>query len=458
MKINIAYTRQSFQRADTESSVIWQKQLTTEHALKNNYKIHEYYSDIKSGKDASRTGFQSVLKRIKNDQVASLTVYRIDRLSRDYRLSLSFFQLCAEKEIVLHSIEDGTFNFNKPEERLALQVLSTTAENQREQSVQNRKINNKRKFQDGLPVNYEAPFGYNYSQHAFTIVPEEAETVRFVFESYLSGKGYKKISASTETSPWVYRTPAQVRNIILNSKYYGDFVSKHGTLYDFLPKIITRETYDQAQLIRNDRAKDRTQRRTVEAKLRLKILCPYCGSKLTPFQNHKQRNSSAFYVCPKRLTGQYNDCAFRALNLRTIEYSVQNHVLKFLTREEELMQLYQSVKETLKVQSETQWQKGKKYLKAKQEMIDQLAMSKIHPEAFKQWIEENGHEDHMNIHPQASLSKENLERILRTNPSVPEEMFHLVKEVHLTKNGGVTDIRIKEFNENIINFKQEEIV
>lgn len=395
---------------------------------------------------------------IKKDQVLSLTVYRLDRIYRNYRQSLEFFQLCADKEIILHSIEDGTFNFRRPEERLALQVLSVTAENQREQSVENRKINNKKKFQDGLPVNYEAPFGYRYSNHTFTIIPEEAETVRFAFESYLSGKGYKKISALTRASPWVYRTPAQVRSIILNPKYCGDFVSKHGTLRDFLPKIINREIYEEAQVVRNDRAEQRKQIRTVEAKLRLKVLCPYCNSKLTPTQNHKQSNSSAFYVCPKRLTRQYNDCAFKSVNLRTIEHSVQNHVLKFLTREEELIQLYQSVKEELKLRAEAQWQKGKKYFDTKQKMIDRLALGKINPEAFKQWIKENNHEVHKNIQPQANLSQENLKRILQTNPSVPEELFHLVEEVHLKKNGEVVDIRIKEFNENIINFKQEEIV
>lgn len=98
-KLNISYTRQSFKRAETDSSVIWQKQLILEYAAKHGYNIDAHFDDIKSGNRTDRAGLQAVRRLINDDKVTSLTVYRIDRIYRNYRQALEFFQLCAEKKL-----------------------------------------------------------------------------------------------------------------------------------------------------------------------------------------------------------------------------------------------------------------------------------------------------------------------------------------------------------------------
>lgn len=454
-KLNISYARQSFKRAEADSSVIWQKQLIFEYAAKRGYSIDIHFDDIKSGNRTDRIGLQDLRRLINDDKVASLTVYRIDRIYRNYRQSLEFFQLCADKEIILYSIEDGTFNFNKPEERLAIQVLSATAENQREQSVETRKLNNKRKFDNGLPVNYEAPFGYRYEDHNFITVPTEAKTVAHIFHSYISGLGYKKISALTRGDSWVYRSPSQIRNIIINPKYYGDFVSLHGTLKDFLPAIITQETFEQANRIRQQRAEHRKQTGTVNARLRSKIICPYCESKLTPFHNRGQKNSTPVYMCQKRMSGHYNDCSLKAVNLKTIEYDVQNYITQFLTSPSELQKLSDTIRHQLDHRQSEQVRKGKNISKLKQLKVEQLAKGKISVTEFKDWISTSTKQTKAAI-PEVEVNTDDVMQLLQTDVRIKQELFDNVDLVYIDTAGSPIDIRMKGLNKNIINFKQEE--
>lgn len=456
-KLNISYARQSFKRTETDSSVIWQKQLISEYAAKQGYRLDAHFDDIKSGNRTDRSGLLEVQRLINNEKVVSLTVYRIDRIYRNYRQSLEFFQLCAEKEIVLHSVEDGTFNFQKPEERLALQVLSATAENQREQSVQQRKMNNKRKFESGLPVNYEAPFGYRYKDHRFVLEPIEAQTVEFVFNSYISGQGYKKISGLTKTVPWVYRSPAQIKNIIINPKYYGDFTGIHGTLKNFLPAIVSQDLFEHAQAIRQRRAEDRRSTGTVKAYLRTKIICPYCSSKLTPHHNKSQKNSTAKYVCQKRLSGHYNDCLLKAVNLKTLEHHVQMSVIRLLSSPDEIRKLSDRVRHELSNRQAEQVQKGKSFSNFKQVKVDQLAKGEISVLEFKQWLD-----DHVNkldrTVPDLKVNTAEVKKLLQVDMRVKQEIFDLVEKVHINTDGKPTDIRIKGLNKNILKFTGEETV
>lgn len=318
-------------------------------------------------------------------------------------------------------------------------------------------MNNKRKFENGLPVNYEAPFGYRYKDHNFVISTAEAKTVEFVFHSYVSGKGYKKISILTKDAPWVYRSPAQIKNIIVNPKYYGDFISVHGTLKDFLPAIISRDTFEQTQAIRQQRAEHRKQVNTVNAHLRTKIICPYCGSKLMPFHNQGQKNSTPVYVCQKRLSGHYNDCSLKAVSLKAIEYEVQSVIIRFLSSPVELQKLSGIVQHQLDQQQSVQVHKGKNISKLKQKKIDQLAKGSISVAEFKDWLSTCSKQTETVI-PDVQVDTDDIRKLLQTDVRIKQELFDSVDLVHISTDGIPIDIRMKGLNKNIIKFKEENVL
>src|SRR5699024_3623097 len=118
----------------------------------------------------------------------------------------------------------------------------------------------------------EVPFAHHKKDTVFVLHLIDAQPLEFAFNSYISGQAYKKISGLKKTVPWVYRSPAQIKNIIINPKYYGDFTGIHGTLKNFLPAIVSKDIFEHAQAIRQRRAEDRRSTGTVKAYLRTKII------------------------------------------------------------------------------------------------------------------------------------------------------------------------------------------
>src|SRR5699024_2496212 len=151
-----------------------------------------------------------------------------------------------------------------------------------------------------------------------------------------------------------------------NPKYYGDFTGIHATLKNVLPAIVSEEIFEHGQAIRQRRADDRGSAGTVKAYFRTKIICPYGASKLMPHHNKSQKNSTAKYVCQKRLSGHYNDCLLKAVNLKTLEHHVQMSVIRLLSSPDEIRKLSDSVRHELSNRQAEQVLKGKSFSNFKQ--------------------------------------------------------------------------------------------
>src|SRR5699024_11781575 len=95
-----------------------------------------------------------------------------------------------------------------------------------------------------------------------------------------------------------------------NPKYQGVSKSKYGTLKHVVPAIVSEDTFMSAKRERQKRACRTQQRHSVPARLRQKIFCPYCDSKLTTYHFRRQPNSQPFYVSQKSMSSQYD---YRAL-------------------------------------------------------------------------------------------------------------------------------------------------
>ena len=85
-------------------------------------------------------------------------------------------------------------------------------------------------------------YGYKRKENGeFEIVPEEAETVRLIFELFLAGHGVIRIARTLEKTGipgpldghWSERT---VRYMLSNEKYIGDLLLQKSIQLDFLTK------------------------------------------------------------------------------------------------------------------------------------------------------------------------------------------------------------------------------
>lgn len=456
MKRSIAYCRQSFKRTNKESSIKWQQSVIASHAEKMDYYIDTYYTDIKSAKNTDRTGFQDLVAQVKSEAVDTLFVYRIDRLSRDNQDLLKFLQLCSDHSVNIYSVTEGSFNYANPGDRVKLQILAIVGELQRTISRDNREISNIKKFNAGKPVNYAAPFGYRYDNGNFEINAPEAKTVKFVFKHYLAGNGYKKIAQMTQNNPSVInRNPAQVRSILLNEKHTGVFKSKYGTLTGVIPYIISKDTFKAAKDERIARAEATLPKDTVDARLRTKIICPYCSSRLTTYHYRKQTNSQPFYVCQKKMSGQYDDCAMKAIPLKYLENIVLQQLHQFLLSKEQLQQLHREAINRIKQKTSRQQISAEKYSANKNQLIEQLAAGDITLENFKLHIATLDETlSRANTVDTSSITPEQVAKLIKRDVSLRHELWSLIKDIRIDKNQQLTEVILIDSDINIVEYNR----
>src|SRR5699024_7897595 len=230
--------------------------------------INQYFTDTGSGKNMNRKGMKDLINNIKSNQVEKVIVWRIDRISRKTVDLLNFLNLCETNDVIIESVNDNILSSHNAMDKFKIQTLTIIAELQRNIISENKQNGLRTKFLKGQPVSTSAPFGYRYQDEQFHIVPEEAETIRTVFNLYLDGHGYKKISQMTKRrNDLIFRSPQQVSYILKNEKCTGQYVGKYGRISDIIPSIISQETFKKAQDIRHSK-KIRTKAKPVQAKLR----------------------------------------------------------------------------------------------------------------------------------------------------------------------------------------------
>ena len=150
------------------------------------------------------------------------------------------------------------------------------------------------------------------------IVPEEAATVRWIFDAYLKGRSSGWIAEQLTAKGIPSQSGAEcwretgIRYLLTNEKYIGDalsqksyscgfpFVQKrnHGERLQYYtenshPAIIDRDTFERVQALLQKKAQKEKKRRE-KSPLALKIVCGNCG---TVFQRRSSQNGYVTWVC-----------------------------------------------------------------------------------------------------------------------------------------------------------------
>lgn len=456
----IAYARQSLKQSDRESSTVAQHEAIIKYAQNKGMKISQYFTDTESGKNMNRQGMQSLIKKIELNQINKIIVWRMDRISRRTGDLLSFLTLCESHDVSIESINDNILSNHNAMDKFKVQTLAIIAELQRNIISENKQNGLRTKFNQGQPISTAAPFGYRYQEGQFHIVPEEAETVKTVFDLYLDGKGYKKISQITkEHTDLIFRTPQQVRYILMNEKSTGQYVGKYGRIADIIPPIITQETFKATETLRL--SKQHKTFHPVPAKLRRKIQCPVCRGTMTPFHNRSQINSTPFYVCATRMQHQYDDCSMQPIPIKKIEHRTLQAVVQFLTSKEQLEETHEEILSRLKQKQKLQRQQSVNSQQQKNRLISLLADGQMSLQTFKKQIatleiRDDTHADTLSLNV---VTLEKLMQLIESHPDVKKTLWPIIENIKVTKAGELEAVHIIGFKQNILtqNLKEQMI-
>ncbi len=121
------------------------------------------------------------------------------------------------------------------EGEVMLTILASYAQEESRSVSENCKWRIRNDFAEGKPYGLHTMLGYRIKKGEFTIVPEEADIVRFIFDRYLEGDGIVKIMKSL-IDGGVKLSRSAISEILRNPTYVGDLVLQRTFVVDHLKK------------------------------------------------------------------------------------------------------------------------------------------------------------------------------------------------------------------------------
>jgi site-specific DNA recombinase len=137
-----------------------------------------------SGASIDRPALQKMLAEIRAGKIDIVVVYKVDRLTRSLADFAKLVELFDEHSVSFVSVTQS-FNTTSSMGRLTLNVLLSFAQFEREvigERVRDKISASKRK---GLWMGGTVPLGYASINKNLVVVPEDAATVRAIFQRYL---------------------------------------------------------------------------------------------------------------------------------------------------------------------------------------------------------------------------------------------------------------------------------
>ncbi|MCJ1655201.1 recombinase family protein [Staphylococcus sp. NRL 16/872] len=436
----IGYVRQSTLK---QQSLATQTSLIMETAKQYGWHNIEFYDDKKTGRNTKRSGYQKMVEMIISGECKVLCCYRLNRLHRNLKNAIQFFEICKKHHVTIISVNDGYFDLSKEFDRFRLNILMSLAEMESNNISEQTRNGIKEKAKQGKMITTHAPFGYQYHNGTFTIDTVKAPTIKAVFNYYLQGYGYKKIAQYLEADDnFINRKPYQVRNIILNPNYCGRVINQYGQYENMFPAIVSTTIYEEAQVTRTQK---QVKRKPSENQLKQKIKCPYCHSTLTNMTVRKPDHSLRYYVCPQNMNNARFVCEFKGINAQELETSVLATCQDFFQNQ----QLYSKINHTIQQRLKRQRDVETKTTLNHEQLIEKLAQGKIDAETFR--------EQTQSLHQQSKpISSISAYQIRKAFQNIIQQRFTLnmlypyIDEINISKNKRLAGIYFKNEPLNIV--------
>ena len=396
MKTAAVYARYSSHK-QREESIEEQVAECREYAENNDMTIVEIYSDSAiSGKTEEREGWQRMMDDAKKHKFEALLVYTIDRMGRDrYALAVAK-QALKECGVTVYAIKQPVVE--GPESIILDALMEGLAEYYNADLARKVERGMGDNAHKGLANGSKPPLGYKVDplSKKYIIDEEGANIVRFVFDSYNSGMKIKEIMEECERR--CYRNsngkPIDknvVNRMLKNAKYTGLYKWKDVEIPDGMPRIISDETFQLAQL-RLDKMthKNAHGKANKEYLLAEKVFCGKCGDMWVGESGYSANGK--FYSYYKCRGAKSKKCGMKAISQKKLENKVYEILMFELFPDDEAIEKYVDfhISHRSKDNSyEKQIRQYEKQLNATQTKIDnimQAVMQGIGIETAKNYI------------------------------------------------------------------------
>ena len=318
-----AYCRVSSDSRDQLHSYAAQiRAYTEEIARHDGWELIDVYADegLTGTRMDKREDFNRMMADCRKGKIDRILVKSVSRFARNTKDCLSTLRELSGMGVSV-KFEKENIDTKTLTTELLVSVFSSLAQQESISISANQRISYQRQMERGEFITRCAPYGYRLvNKTDLAIVPEEAETVRWIFDAYLEGCSVQWITEALRARGTPSRSmsgewmEAAVRYVLRNEKYIGDslcqkyfnsgfpFAHKENQgerpqyyIENSHPAIINRDTFEKVQSLLRKRA-ERVEFNPTHSPLTRKIVCGNCG---TLFLRRSTKSGYASWVCRK---------------------------------------------------------------------------------------------------------------------------------------------------------------
>lgn len=262
----------------------------------------DIYADegLTGTKTDKRDDFLRLINDCRKGKIDRVLTKSVSRFARNTLDTIQYVRMLKEYGVSILFEADQIDTAYLSSEMLLL-ISGARAQEESISISKNQRINCRARMKDGTYISSSTPYGYKLKEDGeLEIIPEEAEIVRLIFDSYLSGLGKLKITnilnekgipSHSKSKKW---HSYSVEYILKNERYMGDVIFQKTYTTDTLPfrkvknngelpryyienanpPIISREQFETAQALMQQN--HRKSGKAVQYPLTGKLRC-HCG-------------------------------------------------------------------------------------------------------------------------------------------------------------------------------------
>lgn len=337
----------------------------------NSYELVDIYADRGiSGKSMNRPELQRMLNDAKNGKLDCVMVYKTNRLARNTSDLLTIVEELHRQNVEFFSLSER-MEVKNSTGKLMLQILASFSEFERNTILENIYTGQHQRALEGY-YQGNLPLGYNNipdNKKELMINQHEANIVKYIFESYAKGHGYRKIANALNHKGYVTKkgnpfSISAVTYILSNPFYIGKIqFAKYKDWNDKRRKglndkpviaegkhtpIISQELWDKVQ----SRKKQVSQKPQVHGKgtnlLTSLIFCEKCGatyaaSTTTNTLKDGTKKRIRYYSCSNFRNKGSKVCSANSVRADVIEKYVMDQILEIVKSDKVLKQVVERV-------------------------------------------------------------------------------------------------------------------
>lgn len=365
------YIRVSTERQVEGYSIEGQITQIEQYCQFNGYVLVDIYADRGiSGKSMNRPELQRMLNDAKNGKLDCVMVYKTNRLARNTSDLLTIVEELHRQNVEFFSLSER-MEVKNSTGKLMLQILASFSEFERNTILENIYTGQRQRALEGY-YQGNLPLGYNNipdNKKELMINQHEANIVKYIFESYAKGHGYRKIANALNHKGYVTKkgnpfSISAVTYILSNPFYIGKIqFAKYKDWNDKRRKglndkpviaegkhtpIISQSLWDKVQA----RKRQVSEKPQVHGKgtniLTGIISCPQCSapmaaSNTTNTLKDGTKKRIRYYSCSNFRNKGSKVCSANSVRADVIEKYVMDQILEIVKSDKVLKQVVERV-------------------------------------------------------------------------------------------------------------------